>query len=439
MAQKHKLQHLPSSPCPLNKLSSFGESSTSSNTEEDELSSSSDDERIIDDKNIVKSLPTLPDLKNKSNTKESLSSSSSSNTMNNYFYLIICALGICICYLSCGFINERLYSMPSVKQAGPISSFVVMTQTFTNFIVAFIWKFYNDSNNVDCNTANRKNEKVGVLNHKLFFATSFCYFAAMTLTNESLNYVSYPTATLAKSSKIIPNMLMGYLIEHKSYATIEYVGTAFITVGIVGFNLSRMDNANKSSGQQDSSYGLMLLFLSLTMDGILGSFQNMLKKESSSSSKNSKNTDNDNKIYYRKPTAMETMLCMNFYAFVFLLPTSCIFTPHLKNGITLLLDTKLSSSSSSFLSLLLYLNGSAALGQIFIFVTITKFSPLVCTIITTTRKFITILLSVLYFGHVFTFVQWFFTIVIFTGIYLEIFCCDHIVVVNSSDKKKKIL
>merc|ERR1712151_46270 len=145
-----------------------------------------------------------------------------------------------------------------------------------------------------------------------------------------------------------------------------------------------------------------------------------------------------------KPTAMETMLCMNFYAFIFLLPTSCILTSHFKNGLTLLLssndNSSSSSSSTSFLSLLLYLNGSAALGQIFIFITITRFSPLVCTIVTTTRKFITILLSVLYFGHRFSFTQWFFTIMIFTGIYLEIFCCDHIVVVSSSsDKKKKIL
>ena len=249
----------------------------------------------------------------------------------------------------------------------------------------------------------------------------------MTVTNESLNYVSYPTATLVKSSKIIPNMIMGYLIEHKSYSTIEYVGTAFITIGIIGFNLSRMDASKNSNAKPDSSYGLLLLFLSLTMDGVLGSFQNMLKKESSSSS-------DKKKIHYRKPTAMETMLCMNFYAFIFLLPTSCIFTSHLKNGVTLLFN----NHATSFPSLLLYLNGSAALGQIFIFITITKFSPLVCTIVTTTRKFITILLSVLYFGHRFSFTQWFFTIMIFTGIYVEIFCCDHIVIV-SSDKKKKIL
>ena len=226
----------------------------------------------------------------------------------------------------------------------------------------------------------------------------------MTLTTESLNYVSYPTATLAKSSKIIPNMIMGYLIERKSYTMVEYIGTSFISIGIIGFNLSRMDKNSKH--QQDSSYGLILLLFSLTMDGILGSFQNMLKKPSN---------------IYRKPTAMDTMLCMNLYAFLFLVPTSCIFTNHFQNGISLLFN------ATSFSSLLLYLNASAALGQIFIFITITKFSPFICAIITTTRKFFTIVLSVVYFGHGFSFVQWSFTLMIFCGIYLEIFCCDHIV------------
>lgn len=67
------------------------------------------------------------------------------------------------------------------------------------------------------------------------------------------------------------------------------------------------------------------------------------------------------------------------------------------------------------------LNLSASLGQVFVFLTIHHFSPLICTTITTTRKFFTILLSVYKFGHVVSSVQWFSIALVFAGLYLEIF------------------
>ena len=66
------------------------------------------------------------------------------------------------------------------------------------------------------------------------------------------------------------------------------------------------------------------------------------------------------------------------------------------------------------------LNITAAAGQIFIFFTIQIFSPLMCTTITTTRKFLTILLSVRNFGHRFTSFQWLSIVMVFGGLYLAI-------------------
>ena len=57
--------------------------------------------------------------------------------------------------------------------------------------------------------------------------------------------------------------------------------------------------------------------------------------------------------------------------------------------------------------------------QIFIFMTVTQFGPLTCSIITTTRKFFTILGSVIIFGHPMSSRQWFGTMFVFAGLSLD--------------------
>lgn len=63
----------------------------------------------------------------------------------------------------------------------------------------------------------------------------------------------------------------------------------------------------------------------------------------------------------------------------------------------------------------------SAIGQLFIFLTISSFGPLVCSLITTTRKFFTVLCSVLLFGNSLTGQQWFGTALVFLGLSLDMF------------------
>lgn len=53
--------------------------------------------------------------------------------------------------------------------------------------------------------------------------------------------------------------------------------------------------------------------------------------------------------------------------------------------------------------------------QTFIFMTVVSFGPLTCSIVTTTRKFFTILGSVILFGNVITSLQWVGTVLVFLG------------------------
>merc|ERR1719187_3156662 len=62
---------------------------------------------------------------------------------------------------------------------------------------------------------------------------------------------------------------------------------------------------------------------------------------------------------------------------------------------------------------------ASALGQFFIFMCVSDFGPLPCSIITTTRKFFTVLASVIIFGNTLLIRQWLGACFVFVGIFLD--------------------
>jgi len=383
---------------------------------------------------------------------------------NDVLRLVTCAFGICVCYMYYGMVQESLFSRQKI---GP--SFVLLVQCITNSLVARLWQFLDAwwfakdddaKEGEDQNVAKyKKTDGDGTppkqeqqdstqkqqLHHPLLALTSLCYVSAMVCSNESLHYVTYPTAVLAKSCKLIPTMAMGVLVEHKSYAAIEWMAALCITMGIVMFNLSRLNNKHSSAGgedkEQESIVGLILLSTSLLMDGFLGSCQGLLKQKTSltvpSMFYNNNNKQPPKVIPIRAPNATETMLYVNLYAILVLIPLT-IVNQQMQEGLAMLYGTAPSTYEEEHDMLnhtttnpdtnhhrnlwtgLIVLNLAVAVGQIFIFLTITWYSSLVCTTITTTRKFFTILLSVLYFGHHFSITQWISTGLVFSGLYLGI-------------------
>ena len=68
---------------------------------------------------------------------------------------------------------------------------------------------------------------------------------------------------------------------------------------------------------------------------------------------------------------------------------------------------------------LIALGACSAFGQYFIFSIVTTFGPLWCSIVTTTRKFFTILFSVMYFGNALSSQQWAGSLLVFAGLALD--------------------
>lgn len=107
--------------------------------------------------------------------------------------------------------------------------------------------------------------------HPAFYASSaLTYLLAMVSSNMALRWVAYPTQVVAKSAKPIPVMLLGVLIGRKSYSMQKYLFIFLIVVGVVLF----MYNDKKGgSAQENMGLGELLLFLSLSMDGLTGAIQ----------------------------------------------------------------------------------------------------------------------------------------------------------------------
>uniref|UniRef100_A0A7S2KYF7 Sugar phosphate transporter domain-containing protein n=1 Tax=Skeletonema marinoi TaxID=267567 RepID=A0A7S2KYF7_9STRA len=391
----------------------------------------------------------------------------SSNQPNNEtnksrpLLLLLCATGITSCYLWYGTVQEHLFQIDNANSGDDkqsITLFLLATGTFSSFLLALVWIVIGPlllPQTTDRTSGKESSPRYhgqvqdnGRLNHPLLALTSITYLSAMAASNESLHYVSYPTCVLAKSSKLIPTMVVGWLVDkyrsygrtgiqqnnnsstssttnHKGINGMEWLGAALITIGILSFQYIQLQKQSNDSSHPhgsdgedkeekgDSPYGLALLGLSLFMDGLLGACQSTLKQTHHSSSSSTT---------FRPPSAMETMLYINLYATLILIPCS-YYAGQFQHGMSMLFpstDTIANTQAENTSKLLLQLNLSASLGQVFIFLTIHHFSPLTCTTVTTTRKFFTILLSVYKFGHVLDVWQWCSVGLVFGGLYLEI-------------------
>ncbi|KAK5649974.1 hypothetical protein RI129_001003 [Pyrocoelia pectoralis] len=306
---------------------------------------------------------------------------------------LICSAGIFVCYFYFGILQEKItrgkYSYDEVEENGAITRVeerytyalaLVFVQCLVNYFFAK-GMLYVKPHGEDTTPT-------------LYCASSaLTYLLAMVCSNMALQWVAYPTQVVGKAGKPIPVMILGVLIGRKSYPLKKYIFVMMIVVGVILF----MYKDKAGSKQIDGGFGLgeLLILLSLTMDGLTGAVQERIKAEA-------------------KPTAQQMMCGMNAFACVFLV-VALLLSGELIKFIEFI------SRHPSVLSNILLLALAGALGQLFIFLTVTEFGPLPCSVITTTRKFFTVLASVIIFGNVLSGRQWIGAIIVFTGLFLDVF------------------
>lgn len=237
---------------------------------------------------------------------------------------------------------------------------------------------------------------------------SFAYVFAMYTSNEALQYVSYPMQALAKSCKLIPVLIGSIILLKKKYRLAKYICVLLMTIGITMFQMGKSstkgghgkDTGSISQNPYAEYFGLGLLLLSLILDGVTGPFQERLTHKH-----NLKNT--------------RQMLVNNTWATVYMF-IMCVINGELSTGYQFF------NQFPSMIQPLILFGLCSGFGQIFIFYTIRTFDSLTLSTITTTRKFFTILVSVLdpRNGHKLSKPQWAAVLVVFAGVGLEVYDGD---------------
>lgn len=292
---------------------------------------------------------------------------------------LVCVSGIYVCYITYGIVQEWLFRFRS-----PVDGSQFQFTLSLLFIQCF-------ANALFGGLASLTYEQPKHVPVSAFSITGATYMGAMLCSNDALKYVNYPTQTLAKSCKMIPVMLMGVLLRGKRYSLREYATVMMITAGISVFRLS-----NKSDLMEgNSSYGLTLLFISLLLDGVTGPQQEKLKSAYA-------------------PSPHQFMAYTNLWAMVFL-SGALAYTGEAAGAVSYI------TANPQVLTYIVLFALTSAAGQNFIFYSIHTFDPLVCSLITTTRKFFTLLASVMLFGNSLSTPQWFGVLLVFSALSVDLY------------------
>ena len=207
---------------------------------------------------------------------------------------------------------------------------------------------------------------------------------------ECLKYVSFPTQTLFKSSKVIPVMLVGKFFHKKSYPWIEYFEAVGITLGVALFMLT--EKRRPSKGVADDSFlGVVILCVYVFCDSFTSQWQDRVYK-----------------TYHVDQYAM--MFGVNAWSFLFCL-FNLIWTGEMTTSIQFLVDNPVALINVITLAV------TSATGQLFIFYTIKQFGPIVFTIMMTTRQVFSLVISCIVFGHALSLAAVFGTTVVFAVLF----------------------
>jgi UDP-galactose transporter B1 len=231
----------------------------------------------------------------------------------------------------------------------------------------------------------------------LYALAALTYEVASVSGQKALAWISYPTQVIGKSCKPIPIMIFGVLFCQIRYPVLKYFFVSLIGVGVALFMYKDEAETDLARPEVWSNLGVgeLLLLLSLCFDGITGAVQERMKLDHS-------------------PKSTDMMAEINKWAALYLA--------------VLVVGTQEIWQLSAFIQRhpeiiwqLLSITLTGSCGQFFIFMCITEVGPLQCSIITTTRKLLTVFCSVLLYGNAVSNRQWLGAGFVFVGLYLDLY------------------
>ncbi|KAI6091095.1 UAA transporter [Hypoxylon rubiginosum] len=210
----------------------------------------------------------------------------------------------------------------------------------------------------------------------------------------SLAHIDYITFLLAKSCKLLPVMLLHVTVFRKRYPLYKYLVVAAVTAGVAVFTLHSGKARKSGSGGGNSVWGLLLLGVNLLFDGLTNSTQDYI-------------------FGAFQPYSGPQMMCANNLMSTAVTAAYLVLSPWLVHtGAGEWLGMDVAGSAGELEAALGFMGrypgvwadvlgfaACGAVGQVFIFYTLSTFSSVLLVTVTVTRKMFTMILSVVAFGH----------------------------------------
>jgi adenosine 3'-phospho 5'-phosphosulfate transporter B3 len=268
-----------------------------------------------------------------------------------WLILILGASGIFISFLVQGTSQEALYTNSEFNE----TIFFTLIQFFGYFLLTSGFFFRLVTNRVRLHASVR-----------YYAFTSLCLVCSMGLSNLSVERLSYPTAVLFKSSKLIPVMIGGWLFLKKRYSILEVLSIGLIVCGLIGISYS-----DKVSKNRFDLIGVLLSSISLCFDALASNLQ-------------------ENALDAHGASQTEVISMMYFIGSCYLFVVSLVSGQLVRGAMRCVENPMVIWYLSSFAFL-------GAIGVHFVYLLMKTFGSLVTVMVTSTRKAFTVCLSFLLF------------------------------------------
>lgn len=185
-------------------------------------------------------------------------------------------------------------------------------------------------------------------------------------------------------------MLLGVLFGRKTYKFQKVIFVLMIVAGVMLFIFK--DKYDEKDGE-DPWLGNSLIGISLLMDGLCGASEDRMRSVS-------------------RPTPLNFMHFVNFWSSGILILGLIVFGEGPK-------FVEFVTKHPEILKYFGMVLCVGACGQLFISSMVSNFGPLPLSIVTTTRKFFSVFLSVILFGNTLSYRQWLAASIIFGALFLD--------------------
>lgn len=241
------------------------------------------------------------------------------------------------------------------------------------------------------------------------------FFTVSVINNYALNFnIAMPLHMIFRSGSLIANMILGIIILKKRYTASKYISIVLVSLGIFICTImsAKQVNVEKGATEDESVYAFMrwllgigMLTFALLMSARMGIFQETLYKQYGKHSKEA--------LFYNHclPLPGFLLLSTNIYNHCLLFNESApVEVPLIGQAVPVMWLYLLMNVITQYVCI----RG--------VFILTTECASLTVTLVVTLRKFISLIISILYFRNPFTAWHWVGTFVVFLGtlLYTEV-------------------